>query len=390
VKSEVRLWQHILQYDDTAGGVNEPLGQNSWCFGSHSATGLATWNRGPKTSPIDRLDCGEVEWIVWDVAVPRFPFQQTGVIRLKKAIVSPTPMSKARVVCSLILLTMLSAGRARADEWESPTNREFLSNNGKYVFAVTPHKDWPDKPGHCLGVLFRVDAKNRTEIWSRYLINDVSPVDVFVADSGKFVVTMDEWHEVGTLPVVIYDFRGGLVHVHSTDTLGLKNDILHIEQTVSSYWWNKDSVSFFGPEDKTFVIRVHWGKTLFLWLQDGALMDDEWHRVHQDWLIPKREWLAIHDFADKQIRKNGRALLDSKDASERKTGALICGQERITWAIPRLKELLKDDEYYMCTSSLISWTRVYYVRKAARDALKLMGEKVEGVIVEEETGPLWK
>jgi hypothetical protein len=310
---------------------------------------------------------------------------RTGLTRLKLNI-SHNLMSRARVVCSLLLLATFPTARARADSWKLPTEREILSSNGKYVFAVKPHKDWPSKPGHCSGVLSKIDGKKRTEVWSRYLINDVSPVKVFVADSGKYVVTMDEWHEVGRLPVVIYDFRGGLVRVQSTDTLGLKDDVLHIAHSVSSYWWNGDSVSFFGPEDKTFIIRLHWGKILFLWLQDGDLMDDEWYRLCRGWLMPETEWKAIHDFADKKIRKDILALLDSKDASQRKTGASICGQMKITLAIPRLKELLKDDQYYESTSMFISWTRVYYVRKAAKDALEAMGEKVEGVVVEEKTG----
>jgi hypothetical protein len=38
-----------------------------------------------------------------------------------------------------------------------------------------------------------------------------------------------------------------------------------------------------------------------------------------------------------------------------------------------------------CRSPLgpVKWTRVYHVRKAAKEALELMGEKVEGVVAEE-------
>ena len=291
-------------------------------------------------------------------------------------------------ICPLLLLATLSAVQAHADQWALPTAREISSSSGKYVLVVTPHQDWSHKHGHCLGALFRLDGTKRTEIWSRHLINNVSPVEVFVADSGKFVVTMDEWHEMGRLPVVIYDFRGGLVCVHTTDTLGLKDDVQHIMMTVSSYWWNRDSVSFFGPEDKTFIIRLHWGKTLLLWLQQGDLMDDEWRQLHRSWLISDTQWNAIHDFADKKLRKDGLALLDSKDASKRKIGALICGQMKITSAIHRLKELLKDDRYgdFICQydDSMHPFiSRVYYVRKAAKDALEAMSEKVNGVIVEE-------
>ena len=210
---------------------------------------------------------------------------RTGMLHPKTPTINQKPAWKTRIVCILFFVATLSADRARADEWLMPRTREISSNNGKFVFVVTPHG--ASQPGHCVGALFRIEGKKRTEIWSRCLINDIAPVEIFVADSGEFVVTMDEWHEVGRLPVVIYDFRGGLARVHTTDTLGLKGDVLHITQTVSSYWWNNGSISFFGLEDKTFIIRLHWGKVVFLELRDGDLMDDDWYNLHKGWLMPE-------------------------------------------------------------------------------------------------------
>ncbi|WP_146462338.1 hypothetical protein [Rubripirellula tenax] len=166
---------------------------------------------------------------------------------------------------------------------------------------IEPHNNWPDKPGHCRGILYRLNGEKRNEIWSRFLVNNHAPVSVFVANTGNYVVTMDEWHSVGELPVVVYGKRGELVRVHSTDSLGLKDDIEHIKQTVSSYWWNEDSTSFFGPEGETFFIRLHWGKLLMLELRDGDLMDDEWYEIAKGWAMPEKKWKALHDYAKQKL-----------------------------------------------------------------------------------------
>lgn len=73
-------------------------------------------------------------------------------------------------------------------------------------------------------------------------------------------------------------------------------------------------------------------------------------------------------------------MLSSTEAAERKTAALVCGRERLTTAIPKLKDLLSDQEYFT-TNHPKSWTRVYYVRQAAKDALEKLGEDVGHVAV---------
>jgi len=249
------------------------------------------------------------------------------------------------------------------------------------MLKISPHPDWPDKPGHCRATLYGVEGAKRREIWSRFLINNHAPVRVFVADSGEYVVTMDEWHSVGELPIVVYGKRGELIRVHSTDSLGLKDDVLHIKRTVSSYWWNEDSMSFFGPDEETFFIRLHWGKLVFISLEDGDLMDEGWYTVHKGWRMPAEKWKCLHDHARAEVRERALLWLRSENPAERKTGAAISGSEKLGEAIPRLRSLLTDQ------ASLIRGTttkrfRAYYVREAAKQAIENMGEQCDGVVVE--------
>lgn len=282
-----------------------------------------------------------------------------------------------------LMCIFASLAQVHADSWGLVKQTEFFSPQQKYMLKIVPHKDWPDKPGHCQATLYKIGGGKQKKIWSRHLINDYAPVQVFVADSGKYVITMDEWHHVGTLPIVIYGAYGRLISVHGLDSLGLKYEYEHIIRTVSSYWWNEDSISFFDPNQEFFIVRLHWGKMIFLDLDSGDLMDSKWHETARGKLMPEKKWQSLHRFASKQVKELAIQLLDSEDSNERKTGALVCGQNKIEKAIPRLIKLLSDTEYSI-TNLPKEWTRSYYVRKAAKAALENMGQKLDSDVIFEE------
>ena len=291
---------------------------------------------------------------------------------------------KYLVISFVALLTFLfGLSRAKADEWASIEEEDFQSPSGKHLFKIIPYEGY--RPGHCKGVLFKTNGSKLKEVWSRYLINNEGPVRVFVADSGKYVVTMDEWGEVGKLPVVIYGPNGRLDKVHNLKSLGLKSNA-HIKTTISSDWWNEDAIIFFGPKEEYFFIRLHWGKMLIIDLRIGRLyeeiVDSEiYNKKYYE--MEKRKWKELQDYAKKKIEEIALSKLGSKDPDERKTGALVVGQLKIRRAIPRLKELLRDVEYHLFQYGDKSQRKVYYVRKRAKEALEGMGINVKGVVVEE-------
>lgn len=291
-----------------------------------------------------------------------------------------------RLVDTLVLL--MAAGMALptlADEWPPIEKREVFSAHRRHVLVIEPDAAEEPRPGHCLATLFKQEDGKRTQVWSRCLINDDGPVRAFVADSGDYVLTMDEWGQVGTLPVVIYGPRGDLIRVHNLDSLGLEDDILKIRQTLSSSWWNEDSISFFGADEERFFIRLHWGKWIVLELARGDVfkrlkkadfLRDDLYQEH------KKKWNELKEYRQRELEAQAIARLASESARERAAGALVCGQEKFAKAVPGLKALLKDEEHYR-TNQPKEWTRVYPVRKAAKEALEAMGERVEGVVVEE-------
>lgn len=99
-----------------------------------------------------------------------------------------------------------------------PAESLWHSDNRVYNFRVTPGDG--GRPAH--GALYGGRATDAgAEIWSRELFNAVAPGEVLVADSGRFVVTFDEWDAagIGDNVVVIYGPDGRTIGTFSLDEL---------------------------------------------------------------------------------------------------------------------------------------------------------------------------
>ena len=281
-------------------------------------------------------------------------------------------------IAGVILVALIC--NAFPDEWGPVEQTEFFSPAHKYTLKIQPDPDWPNKPGHCSATLFRLGPKKEM-VWSRDLINDQAPGRVYVADSGEYVLTMDEWGNVGKLPVVIYGRRGVLIRVHSIESLGLDDDILKIKQTVSSQWWNEDSISFFSADEELFLTRLHWGKWIVIELNSGDLVT-KGNKFYRDgmWKEPEQIWKSLDAYRMKQLSESVVRLLSSNKPEERKTGALVAGQEKLKETIPRLRQLLTDKEFFTVSGGgYAEPMAVLYVRKAAVEALISLGQAVKNV-----------
>ena len=260
---------------------------------------------------------------------------------------------------------------------------EFKSSSGDYVFRVTPQSVSAYRPGYCKGELYRVKGGQRELIWSRHLINDRAVHRAVVSDSGQYVVTLDDWDEDGKLPIVIYGGEGSLHTIHTLASLGLDKDYEHIMPTTAGRHWKEHGLFFFGPDEKTFYIRLRWGQMLLIEMHLGNVMDEEWFKKHREWAIKDAEWEAIKKYGNDRSRELAVELLRSDDPHDQTAAAMAAGQLKVMKAAPGLKALLDSNEAFLRRAGDDPWQRVYYVRKAAIDALEAIGETVEDVVVEE-------
>jgi hypothetical protein len=158
-----------------------------------------------------------------------------------------------RLLAALLIGWLLSAsGAVHADSWAAPTQEVYRSDNARWRLTVTPREigsplayfeEQGDTGGRARGALERLDDNGRwTTVWDGPLLNDVAPVSALVANSGRYVVTFDDWHFVGTREhvVVIYDADGAPIRSLSLADLLPDYYIEALPRSVSSINWGGD------------------------------------------------------------------------------------------------------------------------------------------------------
>ena len=96
------------------------------------------------------------------------------------------------------------------------------------------------------------------------------------------------------------------------------------------------------------------------------MCDEKWMKLNQ------KETDELLDYAKKKTEEISLSKLNSEDAQQRRTGALVVGQLKIRKAIPRLREMLDDKSYYISQtgdepSLIILYVRCYLIKFSFRN-----------------------
>jgi hypothetical protein len=177
-----------------------------------------------------------------------------------------TPKQRA----ALAAVVLLAATAARADQWATPTPRDYRSASGGYVFRVVPTEANWFKPAE--GTLVSRDRDGKeTVVWRKQLVN--LPNQAFVADDGRHVVTIDSYARLGYQHVlVLYGAEGKLLADYELEDLLKPEEIRdRVMTTVSSRHWAGDTKFAFGRDDKELTITLKWGRTITLDPATGKL-----------------------------------------------------------------------------------------------------------------------
>jgi hypothetical protein len=269
--------------------------------------------------------------------------------------------TSSRGIWPAVLVLIAGMVPARADTWAAPKDQEFRSAGGEFVFkvrvAALPH---PQR-GECRGGLSRLHAGQSRQLWERPLVNRISPVRAMVHDSGRFVVTFDEWHGVGTNPVVIYGGGGELIARLSLADLGLEGHP-RITRSVSSYWWNDHAILLFGPGagdhptpwrrklEETLFIRLYWGEVVAIDLATGKRLrrDDPRGLAAGPARFLARETAR---FLDESYRRLAREYLREENffrpdpTTEGVRGILLAMQLRLREPLPLLRKIAATERF---------------------------------------------
>jgi hypothetical protein len=155
-----------------------------------------------------------------------------------------------------------------ADSWPGARPQAFASANRAYVFKTRPPQlaNWS---GKAQGSVVTMDDDGReTVIWSRELVN--IPVQAFITDDGKHVVTCDTWAKLGyEHALVIYGEQGVLVTDYNLEALLSANEIARVSRTATTRPWLKGATIAFANNDRDLVIRLQWGTRIRVALATG-------------------------------------------------------------------------------------------------------------------------
>ena len=129
----------------------------------------------------------------------------------------------------ILALLVLNTIYVFADTWLPPKIKTIYSVNKEYMLTVYP-REYPknyftakyqrqykkgkvkDTIKPCHAILYHTSDSDTIEIWNKPLVNNVSPVNAIVANDGKSVITIDDWHSKGFKHTfVIYGEGGELI-----------------------------------------------------------------------------------------------------------------------------------------------------------------------------------
>lgn len=302
-----------------------------------------------------------------------------------------TVMTK-RVLLLAVAGLLVSGIEVRADSWTQPVPQEFKSRNGEYAFVTTPIDRFKVKPvplGHCEAELFKVTKEGKRElVWSRHLINDLSPYSAVVSDSGEYVVTFDDWGEMGKLPVVIYGPKGELKKAFDIESLVDLDgeDGKHIFTSTSGPSLSHLALSFFGEDDEILYVRLQWGRILMFNCKYGLFLGQSWDenkRKHRVWVKSKENWDRLYAYGEGEVPKRILELLDKRDERNLRLGAILAAEANLTNAIPKLWAIMNEDRAFVSMSGKPANKQVIYgIRYMTQHALGELGEDTSSVKLE--------
>jgi hypothetical protein len=239
----------------------------------------------------------------------------------------------------------LFATPLQADQ-DPPTTKDYVSANGAYVFRVIPN--WgkmPPQLGTCRGQLYlRANSELKLQ-WERPLINDIAPACAFVADSGKYVVTVCEWVDEQNLdlPVVIYGHHGSLVNVWGRLDQ-IDSSLRGFHSTENGFAWLHGSLFLFGPDDATFIIRTGVGHIFVFRTERGELIDDRWKELRGSFPDNIKLYDQLQANAKKLVLHEAIILKQSDNPRSRKLGELILSQHTDAESAEILGEVMRATE----------------------------------------------
>jgi hypothetical protein len=195
-------------------------------------------------------------------------------------------------------LALVLSSVARADKFPAvpPQPKLFASVYGVYAFKALPDVSSVGTRtrtegvhsaaqagqivGNSEGVFFRLDENAKEKvIWRAKLVN--IPNRAILAESGKYVITLDSWRSVGfDHCLVVYGEKGKVIADFKLEDLLTAKEIEGLSASITHRGWSDKDIAEFedrSREQDELVIRMkhkRWTKVMRLSLSSGRIVKE--------------------------------------------------------------------------------------------------------------------
>jgi len=305
-----------------------------------------------------------------------------------------------------------------ADKWGAPIEKDYFSANGKFVAHITPAK-YLKKGKPSLEVFEMKKNTEKVPLWQCKLGNKVAPVEVYVSNDGRYIVTTNEWYKVGYGDYVaaFYSENGLIKNYSMEEILHLHSDISNLElfrlipHSVSSRWWDRDSIKFFDTctGKSYFCVWLHLFDRWVAWnpangeevkVDEG--MAKKWNNKARSWAIrqieKKPDSNTPYKFLGKLKNPDDRPLIEALLSDENFSRFTRTSQAKTPQGDKPVYHLIRytaaSQKRLLAEQILAHWDqRPTDKRISSRQPFYYLG-KVEGVVILPKTdnpkeGTLW-
>jgi hypothetical protein len=294
------------------------------------------------------------------------------------------------LLISLIYFTLLN-GSIFADIWKPPKNYEISSENNNYIFKIIPtfnNNNYNILRGSCNGLLYVTKGKRINLAWKRLLVNDICPINAFVSNTGKYVITVGEWYYHEKLPIVIYGSNGSLINVYGKLEQILPPHCLLLPQrpgadnetrfpgSLTGINWLSRSLMIYGSNDDYFIIRLRNKDVIIFETASGQVIDEKWKYEHIYRTKELKKYEEFYELLQGLIVNKALILASSELKNEQELGIFILNQCSDKKSIKILKEIVRNQNNHNINIPEKN-TLEYKIVIIAKDTLEKIGEEVK-------------
>lgn len=182
-------------------------------------------------------------------------------------------MAKNKILLGLFLAVTFYHAASYCSIISPPEKEVYYSSDKKLAFEVIPRDN--DKNIPCQGTLFKHINGIRVVVWHRVLPNPIAPAYAIVSDTGKYVITFNDWDRHGyEHSIVVFGNDSKLLYQFSLEDILTEEEFSKVKiDYLGQRYWSQGKGIINEAKDILIVDTVASQKQICL--KEGKLLNDQ-------------------------------------------------------------------------------------------------------------------